>query len=237
MIQPSISVIIPTIRLDKALMALLAQLGDMDILETLIVLPNSAKPIYNFGTNCTWLTAPKGRGPQIQAGLDAAKGDILWVLHADNLLPENALSEIYRIIQNPYTAMGCFPLQFNSSSLSLKLFEVFTHLPTQLTTFGDQGFFFHREFKKDLPDLNPYPLLEDVALFRALRKKGRIKKARFPLITDVRRFRRLGTWRTQWHNIVTLWKFHKGISAKELYDDYYSEMSVPMRPATSLSGL
>lgn len=53
MIQPSISVIIPTIRLDKALMALLVQLGDMDILETFIVLPNSAKPIYNFGTNCT----------------------------------------------------------------------------------------------------------------------------------------------------------------------------------------
>lgn len=36
MIQPSISVIIPTIRLDKALMALLAQLGDMDILKRLL---------------------------------------------------------------------------------------------------------------------------------------------------------------------------------------------------------
>ena len=237
MTSPSISVIIPTVRPDKALIALLGQLGDMDILETLIVLPKTTKPIYNFGTNCTWLTAPKGRGSQIQAGLDAARGDILWILHADNVLPENALSEIYRIIQNPFTAMGCFPLRFNSSDISLKLFEAFSHLPTQLTTFGDQGFFFHREFKKDIPDLTPYPLLEDVILYRALRKKGCIKKARCQLTTDARRFRRLGTWRTQWHNIVTLWKFHKGVSAEELYDAYYSEVSVPIRPVTSLSGL
>jgi len=217
----TISVIIPTTRLDETLKSLLAQLGGMDIFEILIIQPLDSKPVPKLEQNCEWLTAPKGRGSQIQAGLDTAQGDILWILHADSIVPNDAVSDIYDIIQDPVTAMGCFPLKFNYPSLSLKLFAAFSHLSTQLTTFGDQGFFFKSTLKDELPDLNPYPLLEDVMLYRALRKKGRIVKAKSSITTNANRFRRLGIWRTQWRNAVTLWKFHKGVSVKKLYDAYY----------------
>jgi len=232
----SISVIIPTVQANDVLMALLGQLSEIDIFEIIIIGPEDTETAFKFGQNCKWLTAPKGRGSQIQAGLDAALGEILWILHADSVLPAHAISEVSRIAQNPFVAMGCFPLKFNHANLSLKLFAAFSRFPSQLTTFGDQGFFFRRKFKDGLPDLSPYPLLEDVILLRALRKKGSIVKARYSITTDAKRFKRLGIWRTQWRNAMTLWKFKKGVSAQQLYKDYYEAVS-PIKSETSLSGL
>jgi len=237
MTTPSISVIIPTVKPDRALMALLGQLSQMDILETIIVKSKNTKTVFEMGQNCKWLTAPKGRGPQIQAGLDAASGDIIWILHADSILPENAISEITRIAQKPNIALGCFPLKFDYPDLSLKLFAAFSNLPLQLTTFGDQGFFFRRELKNKLPNLAPYPLLEDVILYRALRQKGAILKADSAITTSANRFKRLGIWHTQWRNAVILWKFRQGMSAKQLYADYYQDLSPRIKSARSLSGL
>jgi len=237
MTTSTISVIIPTVQPDGALMALLGQLSEMDIFETIIVKSKTTKTAFEVGQNCTWLTAPKGRGPQIQAGLDAAKGDIIWILHADSIIPENAISEINRIIQKPNLALGCFPLRFDHADLSLKLFAAFSNLPLQLTTFGDQGFFFRRELKNMLPDLTPYPLLEDVILYRALREKGAIVKADSAITTSANRFKRLGVWQTQWRNAEILWKFRQGVSAKKLYAEYYKDVSPRIKSATSLSGL
>lgn len=233
----SISVIIPAMRRDKALMNLLGQLAKMNVFEIIIVQAEGQGSESELYQNCKWLKAPKGRGSQIQAGLDKAQGDILWILHADSILPQNCVSEIHRIVQDPFTAMGCFPLQFNYANIGLKLFAAFSHLPMQLTTFGDQGFFFHRDLKSSLPSLTPYPLLEDVILYQSLRKKGRVMKANYALTTDASRFRRFGIWHTQWRNAVTLWKFRRGVSAQQLYQDYYKDVSRPIRSTTSLSGL
>ena len=221
MTLPVISVIIPTICPNEALTSLVKQLSALNIFEIIIIEPEGTKPTLKKESNCKWLTAPKGRGPQIQAGLDAAEGDILWILHDDSRLPEKAISEIIRITQDPRAALGCFPLKFNVSNFSLKLFAMFSHLTSPWTTFGDQGFFFHRKFKSDLPDLTPYPLLEDVIIYHSLRKKGRIVKAKCHITTNAKRFRRIGIWRTQWQNVRILWKFRQGVSAKKLYDLYY----------------
>lgn len=237
MTSSPISVIIPTAHPDSALIALLGQLNEMDIYEIIIVQAEGASSAFKSGKNCKWLTAPKGRGSQIQVGLDKAKGDILWILHADSIVPETATSEIRRITQDPFTALGCFPLRFDHFNLSLKLFEAFSYISTQLTTFGDQGFFFRREYKDGLPDLSSYPLLEDVILFRSLQQKGRVVKAKRLITTSAARFRRLGIWQTQWRNAVTLWKFYIGVSAKQLYDDYYKATPPSLPPTASLSRL
>ena len=221
MISSQISVIIPTVSPDEALSALLEHLKMSDIFEIIIVQPKDLKTPIETNSACKWLTAPKGRGPQIQAGLNAAKGDVLWILHADSRIAEKATSEIIRIAQDPLIALGCFPLKFNDSNFSLRLFSLFSHIPSPWTTFGDQGFFFRREFKDALPDLTPYPLLEDVIIYRHLRQKGRVVKARHHITTDAKRFRRIGIWRTQWRNVKILWKFKQGTSPEKLYNLYY----------------
>lgn len=222
MTPPAISVIIPTTYPDESLSLLVTQLNELNIFEIIIIRPEEIQHVFKPKPNCQWLTAQKGRGSQIQAGLNTAQGDILWILHADSRVPVQAVSEIIRIAQNPETALGCFPLKFDDSHLSMKLFAVFSRLALPWTTFGDQGFFFRREFKNALPDLAPYPLLEDVMIYRALRKKGRIRKTKYQIITNTERFRRIGIWRTQWQNAKILWKFRQGVSAKKLYDLYYS---------------
>ena len=217
----AISVIIPTTGHNDALATLVVQLNKSDIFEIIIVKPENTELRLKLPSSCKCLTAPKGRGSQIQAGLDVAKGDILWILHDDNDVSEKAIPEILRIIKDPLTALGYFPLRFDYPSLSLKLFAMFSYLSLSWTTFGDQGFFFHREFKENLPDLTPYPLLEDVVIYRSLKKKGRIVKTKCPITTSSKRFVRIGIWRTQWRNAKVLWKFRQGVSAKKLYDSYY----------------
>lgn len=221
MTSPTTSVIIPTTGFNDALSDLIKQLKKFSILEIIIIQPNDINSDFKPDSNYQLLTAPRGRGPQIQAGLDIAQGDILWILHADSHLPINAISEVIRITQDPLTSLGCFPLKFNYSNPSLKLFAMFSHLRSSWTTFGDQGFFFHRTYKNELPNLSPYPLLEDVIICRNLRKKGRIVKAKYPITTGAERFKRIGIWRTQWQNAKILWKFNQGVSAKSLYDLYY----------------
>lgn len=229
--------IIPTINPDRALLKLLGQLSYLDISEIIIVRPKGKSSHFEPGENCKWLTAPKGRGSQIQCGLNAAQGDILWVLHADSVVHENAVNEIHHILKKPSISLGCFPLKFNDPSLSLKLFSAFSTLKTPLTTFGDQGFFFRKQSLKALPDLSPYPLLEDVVLYQALRKEGKVQKARFSIVTDARRFRNFGIWQTQLRNALTLWRFRRGIPVEQLYEEYYKTPQPQIHTVTSLSHL
>lgn len=237
---PTISVIIPTLRNDRALQALLNQLRRFDIFEIIIV-QAGLNPLHypRVSTSEYWLNAPRGRGSQIQCGLKAAKGDILWIVHADSIIPDEAVSDIHHIMAQRQISLGCFPLRFNAAHAGLSLFEWLSRPATAWTTFGDQGYFFRRKYLAALPDLSHFPLLEDVALYRVLSRLGRVKKSRFAITTNADRFLRLGIWRTQWRNMKILWQFYRGVSPARLYALYYNETSVPnpIRSATSLSGL
>ena len=55
------------------------------------------------------LVAPKrGRGAQINFGVSAANSEIVCVLHADSILPHDAITEIRRAMENPKLALGSF---------------------------------------------------------------------------------------------------------------------------------
>ena len=80
----AISVIIPTTGHNDALATLVVQLIKSDIFEIIIIKPENTELRFKLPSSCKCLAAPKGRGSQIQAGLDVAKGDILWILHDVN---------------------------------------------------------------------------------------------------------------------------------------------------------
>lgn len=237
--RPRISVIIPTLKDGPTLRHLLAQLDATDVFEIIVIQSHQNPMPPDTKIAWKWLQAPQGRGPQIQKGLDIARCEIVWILHADSRLPADAISEIKRISALPKFSLGCFPLKFNHSNISLALFEQISRLPTALTTFGDQGYFFKRADLIHIGDLSAFPLLEDVALYRALNRRGRVIKSRQQIITDAARFLTYGIWLTQWRNFKILWRFYRGTSPKTLYAEYYSETSdhKPISSATSLSGL
>ena len=93
-----ISIVIPVYNEEKALPLtlrhLFAQTGDF---ETILVDGGSTdrtRELAAVDKRVQWLSAPKGRATQMNAGARAAKGDWLLFLHADTLLPAGALDRV-----------------------------------------------------------------------------------------------------------------------------------------------
>jgi len=219
--QNRISVIIPALRVTPSLKTLAHDLGQNDIFEIFIISPNA--PLAIGGPHIKTLSAQAGRGPQIQAGLDAANGDIIWILHSDSQIPSQAVKKLRIIINKPRISFGCFRLGFtDNNNIWLTLFAWVSRFDSIVTTFGDQGFFFPSHLISRLPDLTPYPLMEDIIIRRALLIYGRTYKSSAVIKTSPARFNRYGPLRTQIKNGLILWAFWRGATPRKLYNDYYS---------------
>ena len=230
--RPRISVIIPAIKNTSSLTELVQSLDSLDIAEILITGPQITLPV--IGDKVRHLSAPIGRGPQIQAGLNAAMGNIIWILHSDSEIPPHAVKAIRKIMAKPSVSMGCFLLEFDKRGFWVSLFAFISRFDSPFSTFGDQGFFFSRGLVQYLPDLTQYPLMEDVVLRRALMDYGGVKKSALSLKTSARLFNRDGPLRTQIKNAEFLWRFWRGVSSAKLYQDYYATASTALRSKPAL---
>lgn len=221
-----VSVVIPIYRDDAELADLLRSLRPLSIDEIIIVDgEDRAQPphLKAYATQeIVWHTAKHGRGAQIAAGISKTSHPNIWVLHADCRPASQSLLEIHSLLKNPKTSLACFPLAFRRPSISLSVFALLSHIDSPLTTFGDQGFAFRKSDYESLDlTLSDYPLLEDVALRRALRRLGHVRKAHIKLPISARRFERLGVWKTQIRNIGILLRYWRGMSPKTLHAQYY----------------
>lgn len=52
------------------------------------------------------VTAPRGRGPQLNAGAAAARGDVLWFVHVDTRPDPSALAGMGRALADPAVVGG-----------------------------------------------------------------------------------------------------------------------------------
>lgn len=221
-----LSVVIPSYRDDDKLISLLHALRPLNLEQIIIAEAGSAsrsveRIINDIGT-ANYLQARKGRGSQIAAGLAVATQDTIWILHADSQPDPNSVREIHKILSDDRVALGCFRLKFDAPHPWLNLFARFSHMETWLTTFGDQGFFFRRKDYEALSlALDQYPLLEDLALRRAFKKVGLVKKSSLSLVTSARRFERQGYLKTQLKNLGILIRYKLGESPTQLYQRYY----------------
>jgi rSAM/selenodomain-associated transferase 2 len=138
------------------------------------------------------ITAPRGRGAQLDAGARAATGDVLLFLHADVLLPPDAGAWIGRVLAQPDVVAGAFRIRTVAEGRRhwmaplLPLADLrarVTRLP-----YGDQALFVRREAFVAVGGYPDQPLLEDLELARRLWTVGRIVVA--PAVVEVsgRRF-------------------------------------------------
>jgi len=238
----SIAVIIPVYKDDATLSTLLQNLHGLDITEIIIAdgearaeMPAdfAAKISGPIKTKIHWFAAsPKGRGSQIQAGIEQAHSDYIWVLHADSRPETRAPYAIRKILKSPQISLGTFTLKFDARHAALSLFAWISRYDSFLTTFGDQGFFFrHADYKTLKLNLEHYPLLEDVALRRAFKQRGYIKRSKISLTTSARRFEQRGIWKTQLLNAQILWRYIRGETPASLYNAYYQTPKESLKSA------
>lgn len=150
------------------------------------------------------IKAPRGRAVQMNAGAEAARGDALLFLHADTRLPLDADRLVAEGLALSGRAWGRFDVHIAGRHPMLAVVAAMMNLRSRLTGIatGDQAIFVRREAFARAGGFPAIPLMEDIALSRAL------KRASWPLrlsqraVTSGRRWETHGVLRT----IVLMWR-------------------------------
>jgi len=149
------------------------------------------------------LCSARGRALQMQAGAAAANGTILWFLHADTGVPDNPDQLILAALENGRTDWGRFDVSLSDRHIVLRTVAYLMNLRSCISGIatGDQGIFVRRSLYEQAGGIPSLPLMEDIALSRALKKHGRPACIRQKLLTSARRWQKHGIART----ILTMW--------------------------------
>jgi rSAM/selenodomain-associated transferase 2 len=162
--------------------------------------------------------SPPGRGPQMNAGAAAAKGDVLLFLHADTVLPTDAPARIAAALAEAGAVAGAFRLGIDSSDPRLRLIARAANLRTRLTgvPYGDQALFVRRDAFDAAGGFPDVPIMEDVELGRRLKRLGRIVVVPARVRTSARRWEREGIVRTTLRNAVLITLYLLGVHPRRL---------------------
>ncbi len=147
--------------------------------------------------------APRGRASQMNAGAALAQGDPLLFLHADTILPDDADGRIAAALANG-ACWGRFDVRIDGRQPLLAVVAWSMNLRSRLTGIatGDQAMFVRRDAFADAGTFADIPLMEDIALSRALKRLGRPACLRARVVTSDRRWRQRGVLRT----ILLMWR-------------------------------
>ncbi|RRR74704.1 MAG: glycosyltransferase [Candidatus Viridilinea halotolerans] len=168
----------------------------------------------------TVIQAPRGRGPQCNAGAAAANSEILMFLHADTHLPTDAFTLLHQWFAEPKVRIAKFRLSFDVSNPLLDCAACLMWWDSRLTSYGDQGIVIRRDFFNALGGFPPWPLFEDVRLFELARAQTRVYVLPAQVVTSSRRFQANGSL-AQLIVDVGLWlEYVAGVSPNEIAARY-----------------
>ena len=147
------------------------------------------------------IEAPRGRASQMNAGAAAGRGDVIVFLHADTFLPPDALEAIGAALDGRH-AWGRFDVTIRGGWM-LTAVGTMMNARSRITGIatGDQAIFVRREAFQRAGRFPSIPLMEDVALSKALKAFSAPACLRDRVVTSGRRWEKHGTLRT----IALMW--------------------------------
>jgi rSAM/selenodomain-associated transferase 2 len=135
------------------------------------------------------IEAPRGRGPQMNAGARLAKGETLLFLHADTRLPEDAVALVVDALTDDRVCGGNFSLIFGGDTRAARLLtRIYPFLRLGGMLYGDSAIFVRRRVFDRLDGYREYPIFEDCDLYRRMRRLGRFVRLNACATTSSRRF-------------------------------------------------
>lgn len=142
------------------------------------------------------LTASKGRASQMNAGAKVAQGEWLLFLHADTVLPTGAIRRLNAMHADQAIQAGGFRHQFSGTDWRLRLISFLDNLRCRCSRiiYGDQALFVRRTLFEHIGGFPNQPILEDVAICERLLKLTRPVLLSPPVVTDARKFVKMGVW-------------------------------------------
>jgi rSAM/selenodomain-associated transferase 2 len=197
-----ISVIIPAYNEEQALPATLHHLqrlpGEFEVLLVDGGSDDRTVEIASDMAGVTVLHAPKGRATQMNAGAASARGEWLLFLHADTLLPAEALVRLNGLEEDPAVEAGGFLHRFSGSDWRLRMIswlDNFRCVRSRII-YGDQAMFVRKGLFERLGGFPEVPILEDVAFCEKLVRATTPLVLSPPVMTDARKFLKMGVWRS-----------------------------------------
>lgn len=173
--------------------------------------------------NILTLTAPQGRGLQMNWGARLAQAPILLFLHADSQLPAQALKTISQWMAEPSWVGGAFDLGIDSERWPLQLIARMASLRSRLTRipYGDQGIFLRSEYFHRIGGYPAIAIMEDVALMRQIRRhRDQICFLSERTLVSPRRWEQEGILYCTLRNWLLLSLYSLGVSPQRLANWY-----------------
>lgn len=212
---PVLSVIIPTLNEAKLLPAAIASATASGV-EIVVVDGGSKDETVQLaeGLGARVVRAARGRGRQLAAGAEAATGAVLLFLHADAVLPVGYQHEVCRAMADSRCTVGAFRLRIGSRGLGLRLVEWGAGLRSRWLgiPYGDQAMFVRAADYRGVGGFSTLPMMEDLEFVWRLRRLGRVRTLRSPVVVSPRSWRVHGVLRFTMWNVLFASAFLVGIS-------------------------
>ncbi len=158
-----------------------------------------------------------GRALQMNSGAAIATGGVYLFLHADTILPDNALNLVSSFDHNKHY-WGRFDIRLSSDRTIFRLIEHLVNLRSRLTSIatGDQAIFIEHELFKSIGGFPEIVLMEDIAISRLLKKQLIPVCLKTKVATSSRRWETNGVVAT----VLLMWKlrlyYFFGVSPEKL---------------------
>jgi len=210
----SLSVVIPALNAAATLPACLAALPAAA--ETIVVDGGSrdATPAVARTHGARLLQRTGGRGAQLAAGLAAARGTFVLLLHADTVLEPGWQDAAAGFMANPANRRraGYFRFVLDAAHPAARRLEraVAWRSRALALPYGDQGLLIARDFLEALGGVRPLPLMEDVDLVRRIGRRGLVALDA-AAVTSAARWRDEGWLRRSARNLGCLGLYFAGV--------------------------
>lgn len=221
-----LSVVIPTLNAEKSLTRTLSALirPTMRGLVKDVVIVDGGSTDGTEGiaetTGAKFVAAPRGRGTQLAAGAQAARGDWLLFLHADTALQPGWDEEVEILLERldkrgpkgrNFAAVFTFAL--DDFSAWARMLEGIVAWRCRLfgLPYGDQGLLISRKLYDELGGYRPLQIMEDVDLVRRIGRR-RLVFLRTPAVTSPERYLSDGYLARSSRNAFCLMLYYLGIN-------------------------